>query len=145
MNFILRVSSRAARFFIFAMMAVAAAAPAAAQQRSVRVDVASHPEGAAVIVDGVMRGNAPLTLFDLEPGEHHIRYEMKDYEPKDDFFTLSEGGYVERSATLECVKGLLLITTEPEGASVTLDGLSLGTTPRLVTTLDAKGLYRFQL
>lgn len=124
---------------------LATAAFAAPKDKPVRVDFTSQPEEAGVILDGTYRGTTPLTVFDIAPGQHHARFELKNYEPSDDFFTLSEGGYVVRSAALAPVKGLLLITTEPEGCAVSLDGLSFGDTPRLITTLDAKGVYRFTL
>ena len=130
----------------FAISALfAGLAMAAPGEKSARVDFTSQPEGAGVFIDGVLRGPTPLTLFDVPPGEHHARFEMKNYEPHDDFFTLLDGGYAVRSATLSPVKGLLLITTEPEGCEVSLDGLSFCDTPRLITTLDAKGVYRFTL
>ncbi len=130
----------------FAISALfAGLAMAAPGEKSARVDFTSQPEGASVFIDGVLRGSTPLTLFDVPPGQCHARFEMKNYEPHDDFFTLLDGGYAVRSATLSPVKGLLLITTEPEGCEVSLDGLSFGDTPRLITTLDAKGVYRFTL
>lgn len=131
--------------FFFAALAAAAAVATTPKEKPVRVDFTSQPEEVSVFVDGTLRGSTPLTLFDIAPGQHHARFELKNYEPYDDFFTLQEGGYIVRNATLTPVKGLLLITTEPEGCSVSMEGLSLGTTPRLITTLDAKGVYRFTL
>ncbi len=43
------------------------------------------------------------------------------------------------------LKGLLLITSEPAGASITYDGYFLGETPRLVTVLEADKTHRLQL
>lgn len=37
-----------------------------------RLEVASEPTGGTVTVDGVPRGPAPLTIEDLEPGEHQV-------------------------------------------------------------------------
>lgn len=133
------------RLCAFVAAFAAATAMATQKEKPVRVDFTSQPEEAAVFIDGTLRGSTPLTLFDVAPGTHHARFELKNYEPCDDFFTLQEGGYIVRTATLNPVKGLLLITTEPEGCEVSMDGLSFGATPRLVTTLDAKGVYRFTL
>ncbi len=128
-----------------AAAAFAFSAGAASGEKPVRVDFTSQPEGATLLLDGANRGVTPLTLFDIAPGGHHARLELKGYEPHDDFFTLQDGGYLVRSAELAPVKGLLLITTEPDGCSLSLDGLSLGVTPRLVTSLDANRHYRFTL
>ena len=131
----------------YAVLALACAARAADNERSIRVDFTSQPENATVYVDGKKLGATPLTTFDLGGGSHHARFELKDYEPVDDFFTLDpESGYEVRNAELYPVKGLLLVTTDPAGCDVSfLDGQSFGATPRLITTLDAKGSYRLQL
>ena len=117
----------------------------AEESKAVRCDFTSEPESAAVLIDGVRRGVTPLTLYDLLPGKHHVRYELPNYEGVDDFLFLREGGVSQKNAVLSPLKGLLLVTSEPSGCDVSLDGLSLGKTPRLVTTLDAKGTYRLLL
>ncbi len=43
------------------------------------------------------------------------------------------------------LKGLLLVTSDPAGASITYDGYMLGETPRLVTTLEVGKSYRLKL
>jgi len=117
----------------------------AAEQRPSRVDFTSQPEGANVFIDGALRGVTPLTLFDLATGDHHVRFELADYEQKDEFMTLSEGAYALHHADMTPVKGLLLVTSEPSGCAISLDGLSLGETPRLITSLDARGTYKLLL
>ncbi len=131
--------------FLMSVFLVAAGVVCADGVRAPRVDFTSQPEGAKVLIDGKLRGVTPLTLFDLKPGQCHAQFERTDYEPKDEFFTLEEGAYVSKHVELAPVKGLLLLTTEPSGCAVMLDGLSLGETPRLITTLDAKDTYRIQL
>ena len=118
----------------------------AVEPRPPRVDFTSQPEGANVFIDGALRGVTPLTLFDLSTGNHHVRFELADYEQKDDFLSISDGVYAQqRHAELTPVKGLLLVTSDPAGCAISLDGLSLGETPRLITTLDAKGTYKLLL
>lgn len=41
--------------------------------------------------------------------------------------------------------GLLLVTSEPSGAEITRDGVSLGSTPRLITILEIGELHRLTL
>ncbi len=133
------------RLLTLAWALAALALGAAEAECSLRVDFAADPEGADVVVDGALRGRAPLTLYDLAPGAHHVRFELRDYEPQDAFFELVPGVYSLQSVQLAPVKGLLLVTSEPSGCDVSLDGMSLGETPRLVTTLDAKDTYRLVL
>ena len=129
-----------------ALLAPAAALAAADAPRPSRVDFTSRPDDVNVFVDGALRGVTPLTLFDVAPGRHHVRFESRgaaaaDYEPADDFFTADEGSCISRHVELRPAKGLLLLTSEPSGAAITLNRMSLGETPRLVTTLDATGKY----
>lgn len=111
----------------------------------VRVDFTSKPEQANVILNGDFRGETPLKI-NLTEGSYHVRFELKGYEPHDDFFKVRPTDQmIHRNVELEAEKGLLLITTEPEGCSLSLDGISFGLTPRLITTLDTRRTYRFNL
>ncbi len=106
-----------------------------------RVNITSQPEGATVIVDGQDRGTTPLTLFDLAPGRHHLKYRLAGYEERDRFFDMSEGPFIEKNEVMVEQKALLLLKTEPEGADIAIDGVSVGQTPRLITQLAAKDSY----
>ena len=108
-----------------------------------RVNVTSQPSGATVIIDGMDRGTTPVTLFDLAPGRHHLKYRLAGYVERDRFFNTNEtpGPYVEKNEVLEEEKGLLLLKTEPEGCDIQIDGVSVGRTPRLITHLAVKGTY----
>ena len=132
------------RFFAL-MVAMAALAAHAQESKAIRCDFTSQPDGASVVVDDVVRGVTPITLYDLGPGRHHVRFDMESYEGVDEFMELREGGMFQKNAVLNPVKGLLLVTSEPAGCDISLDGMSLGRTPRLITSLDAKDVYRLLL
>ena len=132
-------------FIPFLAAALAALAASAEESKAIRCDFTSQPDGADVVVDGQVRGVTPLTLYDLAPGKRHIRFELANYEGVDEFLFLREGGAFQKNAVLKPVKGLLLLTSEPEGCDISLDGLSFGRTPRLITSLDAKDVYRLLL
>ena len=129
------------------ILTVLLAVSAFAQERvQVRVNVTSQPSGATVIVDGMDRGTTPVTLFDLTPGLHHIKYRLAGYGEADRFVdTGREGPFIERNVVLQENKGLLLLKTEPPGASIVIDGVTIGQTPRLVTHLAAKDSYNVKL
>lgn len=110
------------------------------------IDFTTQPSGAEVIIDGERRGTTPLQLTDLRAGEaHHLRYELKDYETKDLFFTFKEGESIVKYEQLAPLKGLLLVTSEPSGAEVLKDGYTLGQTPRLVTSLPTGNEHTLML
>ena len=122
-------------------------ASAFAQERvPVRVNVTSQPAGATVLVDGRDRGTTPITLFDLTPGRHHIKYRLSGYGEADRFVdTNREGPFIEKNVVLKEEKGLLLLKTEPAGASIVIDGVTVGQTPLLVTHLAAKDVYNVRI
>ena len=128
------------RLFVF--IPLLAAALASAEPRPGRVEISSSPEKAAVIIDGVDRGLTPLMLFDLKPGRHHLKVRLAGYVERDRYFDYSEGEIVQKSVNLEPEKALLLLTSEPSGADVTVDGVASGRTPRLFTELNVKDPYR---
>ena len=106
-----------------------------------RVSISSQPSGATVIVDGMDRGTTPITLFDLAPGRHHLKYRLAGYCDRDRFFNTNEGPFIEKNEVLVEEKGLLLLKTEPAGCDIQIDGVSVGRTPRLITNLAAKDTY----
>ena len=81
------------------------------------VRVTSQPSGAGVNVDGRNRGKTPLQLNDLEPGRHQVQLTRSGYRPFDGDFTIA-GSF-----------GSLVVTTDPVGAEVLLDGQSRGRAP----------------
>lgn len=110
-----------------------------------RLDVTSEPQGATAFVDGRDRGITPLSVFDLKPGRHHLRCRLAGYEEQDRFFTVEAGRPLSRHVELETEKGLLLVKSEPSGCNIAVDGVSVGSTPRLITTLDAKDAHQVTL
>ena len=132
--------------FIFVMAIVAAGIFAArGEVQGVRVDLTSQPAGVAVVVDGQDRGVTPLTMFDLRPGKHHVKCRLAGYVERDRYIEVKEGLPMQLNAVMEPEKGLLLIKSEPEGCAILIDGVSHGVTPRLITTLDTKDVYKVTL
>lgn len=110
--------------------------------KRVSVEFKSTPEGAQVFVNGEEKGMTPFVLSDVKPNKPcHVRMELDDYEPYDAIFTPLEVSGNQVSTRLEPVKGLLLLTSEPSGASITVNGYSHGETPRLITVLETKDLH----
>lgn len=128
-----------------ALCALCLAATAVERARPVRVSFESLPEGATVVVDGERRGVTPITLYDVEPGLRHVRFELRNYESRDEFLSLAEGSSASCHAELRPELGLLLVTSEPSEATIMLNGLSLGQTPRLITDLETKDVHRLLL
>jgi hypothetical protein len=112
---------------------------------SCEVRVTTQPEGALVSCDGVMREAAPLVIADLAPGRHLIVASKQGYNDARHSIELSQTGQrVAVELKLEPILGLILVTSEPSGATVEIDGANRGETPLLLTDLPL-GAYRMKL
>jgi hypothetical protein len=80
------------------------------------VTIVSDPAGASVIIDGRGRGLTPLEVSDLSAGRHEL--------------VLSRDGYRDynTSFTVSSQSGTIVVTSDPVGADVLLDGQSRGRT-----------------
>lgn len=134
-------------FAIAVLAAFAAVAPlcAADGTRPSRLDITSEPAGAAATLDGKSIGTMPTTLHALKAGTHHLRLALPGYESYDAFFDIADGTYVQQDCKLVPEKGILLVVTDPEGCDISLAGVSLGQTPRLLPALALGKTYRFDL
>lgn len=110
-----------------------------------RLSITSQPSGATVFVDGKVRGQTPLMLFNLEPKVHHIRYNLKGYEDADELVDMAGGTIVSSSVILREERGLLLIKTDPAGCQIRVDGAVVGESPRFIGNLTSKDTHTIKL
>ena len=98
--------------------------------------VVSQPAGGDVIVDGQRRGVTPLTLS-LTPGPHALQLNRADVS-RSIAVTIKAGAetthYVDLDSRPVPEAGQLVVSSEPPGARVTIDGQARGVTP--VTLAD---------
>lgn len=127
------------------LAAALCAAAVMAQGPVTRLDATSQPSGATVLIDGRVRGVTPVSLFDLRPGRYRVAFRLAGYLDEDLFVSVEEGRPQLAHAALEAEKGLLLIKSDPPACEISVDGVAIGMTPRLVTTLDAKDVHRLTL
>jgi serine/threonine protein kinase len=63
-----------------------------AQNRSASIEIEALDDPSALVhIDGVLRGNAPLSVSDLAPGLHEVRIDAKGFEPVQMSVHLSPG------------------------------------------------------
>ena len=122
------------------LLAVAAAVLQGAEQLPLRLDVTGKPEGAKVFVDGTqygtLHGDSSCTVTLSEPGHHLLHVEAPFHRPFDECVRLDKSEpVVSKTVHLKRERGLLLVKTDPAGATVSYRGSTLGITPLLVTTL----------
>lgn len=100
--------------------------------------ITADPVGAAVYVDGVFRGHAPLIMKDLALGKHVIRLSAAGFSSTRQIITLTEEPLPPLGLTLAPeATASLSVTSEPPGAVVVLNGDLRGRTPLLLKNLRA--------
>ena len=133
------------RCLVLGVLVFASARAMSQEKFQTRVSITSQPSGATVIIDGMDRGVTPITLLDLSPGRHILKYRLAGYVERDRIIDMTHGPYIEKNEVLEEEKGLLLLKTDPSDCDVQIDGVSVGRTPKLVTWLPVSGSYNVKL
>ncbi|MDD4101036.1 MAG: PEGA domain-containing protein [Kiritimatiellae bacterium] len=109
-----------------------------------RLDIASQPSGATIMVNHVAKGVAPLTITDLPAGPHLVQIQKAGFRDAFDTVVLESGVNRTLNFKLEPITGILLITSDPPDCEVSNKGISLGKTPLLITTLE-HGLHKLTI
>lgn len=102
--------------------------------------IVSNPKGAEIFIDGVYKGKTDLSLI-LEVGKQYsIRLSLPGYYSFEKTITLQErvqrdieGIYHDFLPLPE--NGTLNIRSIPDGAEISLDGISVGTTNKILNTV----------
>jgi hypothetical protein len=111
-------------------------APAAAPSEGTLM-VSTNPPGAHLIVDGVDKGETPVTVK-LSPGTHGLEL-RGDGPPRLMPITMTAGAQLSQYIELPkaaATMGQLQIHTEPAGARVSVDGIERGLSPVTVAPLS---------
>jgi hypothetical protein len=103
------------------------------ESREARLTIHSFPEGAAVYINGLYRGETPLQLT-VNPGRAHIKLIRDGYSAWEQMVVLQQGTLLPievrlNAAPLMPSPARLLIQSEPSGAAVYINGLYRGLTP----------------
>ncbi len=90
--------------------------------------IESLPRGARIYVNNQYRGDAPIELTDLPPGEHRVRAELSGYEPMARTVNLAAQAMAVEEFRLQKNSGKIVIVSEPPGARVFVNGEEKGET-----------------
>jgi hypothetical protein len=95
--------------------------------------ILSTPSDASVNLDGLYKGRTPITLSNLAAGTHILQLDYSGYYDWKSTVDVPQGGTKTISATLNPMPssstGWIYVSSSPGGASVSLDGSSVGQTP----------------
>jgi len=114
------------------------------EMRWAAVTVSSTPAGATVRIDGEPLGRTPLTL-DVGEGAHRVEWRLAGYKPRARGIEVVAGkSLTVPTARLVPADGNLALASEPDGATVQVDGEFRGRTPLdLDLTPDREHRIRF--
>ena len=120
-----------------------------------QITLESDPDGALVYVDGIYLGKTtPYTLDVIEGDYHTVRFELDGYVPSETSFTATNSTSIHASlyTPVHTTKGRLTempedpdgirygglaVNSRPNGAMISIDGISTGkTTPSVIMGLE---------
>lgn len=118
--------------------------------------IVSIPKGARIYIDNQFRGEAPVNMKNLAPGDYRIRAELPGHEVTARTITLARAQTLTEEFRLVGNTGTIELTTEPAGVLLSVDGIAVGTTVAkpdqtdrvseiLTTDLVALGQHELQL
>jgi hypothetical protein len=92
------------------------------------LQIVTIPAKARIYVENQFRGESPVTLSNLEPGEYRIRAELLGCEPLARTVKLERNQKLVEEFRMMRDCGVLEVTTEPAGVKVLVDGKEAGMT-----------------
>ncbi len=105
-----------------------------------QIQVTSTPPGAVIILDGINTGQiTPATIGDLPPGHYVVSVQLDNHvtSPALIEIELSELEVVPADFTLDSLTGQLVVTSDPAGAAIWIDGDDTGqVTPATIGDLS---------
>lgn len=98
----------------------------------------SDPAGATVRVDGKERGKTPCKVEKLAYGSHSVELRLKGHSLHEEQIQVKSDEALEVKGILKQLPGDLVISSEPSGAKLKLNGKVKGKTPQTLRELKAE-------
>lgn len=86
----------------------------------------SVPPGAMFYVNGEARGQSPVSIPSLSPGDYEVRCAKEGYGELSRTVTIKNGAAAREEFRLSSVMGRIEVRTSPPGAEILLDGRKVG-------------------
>lgn len=97
----------------------------------------SKPSGADISIDGAHRGRTPLLITDLPLGKHRVKFETIGYKDKVVVLNVSDRTPRKISENLISDSARIILNSEPQGASVLLNGVERNKTPCVIDRIPS--------
>jgi hypothetical protein len=92
------------------------------------LSLVAQPDAARIYVNNEFRGETPLDLTGLAPGEYRVRAERRGFETDVRTVRVRAGEKTTEEFRLQKNSGVLVLVTEPPGVKVFVDGTEVGET-----------------
>ena len=88
-------------------------------------------------MDGEKKGLTPITIDDLPLGEHFVEVKKENFGTWSQKIDVNEYKVIQLVANLQATSASISVDSDPEGATVYLNGKNEGVTPVKIENLDA--------
>lgn len=96
----------------------------------------SIPSDADIQIDGTFRGRTPKVFDDLTVGRHRLRLSSAGFSTKDVDLLVQDRTPQKTLITLPLNSATLIIRSQPEGATIRINGIAMGTSPATFHRLE---------
>lgn len=109
------------------------------------LEIRTIPEGASIMLDGILVGVAPLFLKDIPTGDHEIIIDLPpEYLRQEKRISIQPHQTKLLIVNMATSCGILNIQTNPSNAHIYLDGQSVGRSPKIIKCVSL-GSHRVEL
>ncbi|MDF7807708.1 PEGA domain-containing protein [Pontiellaceae bacterium B12219] len=100
-----------------------------------QLDVTSVPDGAEVRINGILAGQTPLRIEEVQAGEADVKVSKRGYTPYQIRMQFEATKPYKVDASLVALPSGLTVLSTPEGARITIDNKVVGETPITLSNL----------
>ena len=93
-----------------------------------QIKVVSIPASARIYMNNQFKGESPVTITNLAPGDYRLRAELTAHKPSARTITLKRAEQVVEEFRLQSNSGALELVTEPAGVKIFIDDREIGET-----------------
>jgi len=110
-----------------------------------KLNITSDPTGAQVVLDGKAYGVTPLKIDPFPVGNYTLTLKLEGSKDITDVLSVNDGATLTRQYKFDLALGGLAISTDPAGASITIDGQATGKTAPFTFTALKEGTHEIDL
>ena len=110
-----------------------------------KLSITSDPTGAQVVLDGKVYGVTPLKIDPFPVGDYALTLKLEGSKDITDALSVKNGVTLTRQYKFDLALGGLSISTDPAGASITIDGQATGQVAPFTFTKLKEGTHDIYL